>query len=655
MARSTVPSLDPTLTPWSALSHKAILRADRRGLHLPPGWLPADERTRIDAYYVRACYLENSARNLLASKSEAEKLEHREYGDARLIVERYKAAVLGDGWGLQVVGAGDDLPEMPELPALPRVDEDEIAELPEEVRDQIRTVLTAAVGAAREVAIAEWREAVEAWEAALAARPELVARQAALDRWVEREGIRTAIDELEFDAAGLGDGVLVLWPQEGDWPTVQIMDPASYFPVEDPDDEGGFGRKHHFAWEETHEEGGREVKKLRRLTFELVQIVDVRTTVVRGERRWADDDGLPVDGPTLADDERIDGDHITRLYPWDNWGDAPAAGPDGRRSRWTCIYSDGLWDTDKLGGDANALDEANATWRAYRHDLHQDFIPIIHAPNTPTGKHRWGRAIIDTVAQVLDDVADADTGTSHAAQYIKHPTVFAPGVTASETMMPGRIIGGPANGRMDVLDLAGGLEKLMAHGDRLRDVAATNSRITKEALGRGVDNGQESGFARLLRLAPFAQIVGAARMVRDPGRALFGRMAQRMAQVQGALEPGRTPDTHMVWGSFLPVDLAQVVEMVTAAVQAHVMSTQTAVELLVGAGMPVDDARAEVDRVVAENVDAADTLADALAGHPDLLRIVAERLGVEPPPDDEAAGEGGAVTDDGPPEIDLPE
>jgi len=298
-----------------------------------------------------------------------------------------------------------------------------------------------------------------------------------------------------------------------------------------------------------------------------------------------------------------------------------------------------------VGSDPGALDQERAVWTEYRTDLGCDFLPVVHIANGPTSKHRWGRSVLDPVTQLLDDVADTDTSAMSASRYLRDPTVAVSGATPVDAqMMPGRILGVGENGRMDVLDLAAGLGQLTGAGDRLLDRLATNAGIPAEALGR-IDRGDLSGVALLLRWAPFAQIVGSMRMTREPKWALVWRMAQRLAQVQGALDPGPTPATRIVFGSFLPTDQATTVELVAKAVHAHVMSTATAVTMLVAAGVPVDDARVEVDRIRADDLTGANTLADALAGSPDVWPLLADRLGVDVRPPGVADGE--------PPVLDL--
>ena len=81
------------------------------------------------------------------------------------------------------------------------------------------------------------------------------------------------------------------------------------------------------------------------------------------------------------------------------------------------------------------------------------------------------------------------------------------------------------------------------------------------------------------------------------------------------------------FGAFLPTDQAQTATAVAELLRAHAISTQTAVAMLVAAGFPIADARAEVERIYAEDTEAAKNVADALNSE----QAAADRLGVELP------------------------
>lgn len=97
----------------------------------------------------------------------------------------------------------------------------------------------------------------------------------------------------------------------------------------------------------------------------------------------------------------------------------------------------------------------------------------------------------------------------------------------------------------------------------------------------------------------------------------------------------------MIFGNFLPTNLAETVELVGAALQAHAISTHTGVLMLVAAGLPIEDAQAEVDRIHAEATAAAKDIADATGSE----QLAADWLGLDLP---------SANTATAPPKVDLP-
>jgi hypothetical protein len=425
------------------------------------------------------------------------------------------------------------------------------------------------------------------------------------------------------------------------------MDPATYFPP--LDDDGAmveYPTAVPFAWEYEVTVDGKPKRYLRRITFELVSIASVRSNGVD----WVDASGMVTDTPVLGADEAILADgRIVRRYPWET-SDSPEDWSDT-----TCVMSDGTWDLSRrsLSGLVDLSDEA-ATWRTLDDgtvvrdlDLQQDFLPVVHNPNTTNSKEHFGRSVLLSVAQILDDLARSDTDTVQASRYLSDPTLALSGATVADGQMvvaPGSAYSLGENGRMDVLDLSAGLEKLMAHREALADRFWVNGRVPKEVIGRVDSSDVPSGVALALSFAPFAQLIGTLRMARDPKYRLLLKFAQRMAQVQGALDPGATPVARISWGNFLPTNRTETAKIVNEALTAHAISTQTAVKMLVAGGFPIDDATAEVERIMAEDfrrAKAASDLADATGSEV----VAAEWFGVELP----AAAPGAPA-----PALDLP-
>jgi hypothetical protein len=85
------------------------------------------------------------------------------------------------------------------------------------------------------------------------------------------------------------------------------------------------------------------------------------------------------------------------------------------------------------------------------------------------------------------------------------------------------------------------------------------------------------------------------------------------------------------FGSFLPHDIAAIVETVTKLLREKAIGRRTAVRLLVAAGIDIEDASAEVDAIAETDFDGAAKLADATGSE----AVAAEYLQVEvpaPPP-----------------------
>lgn len=602
---------DLTLDLWAPLTHKLPLKP-RGGSLLAPSWVPDTDQRRLTAYKVLAAYRANCARwHLDADPNTQDK--RREYGDAELLVSRVVAGVLGDTVQLVVDGADARLPDEPDLPDPP-------GDLPAGASDLDRRV-----HAAR---LARWETQaaaiVDEWEAAWAAQPALQARQDWLRAWADLEFVAGKIHEAEGDAVGLGDGVYVLaWSAEKQRPTLDVYDPGFYFPV--IDDTGSYPTKVHLAWE--FDVDG--VTFVRRLTWELAPIPPTVTA-----------DGTATAGPG----ERVNPatGRVERRYPWapDEW--TPT----------TCLYTDATWRFDQLGAGAHVddLDPARAAHAltsdgrpADRLDLRIDFVPVVHVPNTPSTREHFGASILLVVAQLLDDLHASDTDIQDGAALAAGPVIALAGGTTGDgtTVRPGIVWNIPDGGRMDVLDLAAGLAQLSQLNDRLLSRLSVNGRVPAEVLGR-VDASQvPSGVALALAFGPFRQLVDELRLVRKPKYQLLLKMVQRVAQAGQVLDPGPTPPAHLALGAYLPADLKAAADLVVALLAAHGLSRQTALAFLVDAGLSINDAGLELDRIAGEDTRSALEVAEATGSE----ELAAERLGVDLP---------AVASPPGPPVITLP-
>lgn len=596
---------------WSPLDRKTTNLAGTT-LRLAPTWVPDSETRRLNAYIVRHAYRSNQAWRHQPGGVTPDNAKHREYGDPALYEDRMVAAIRGDVQTITVDGADDDLlagPTLPERPVEPAADAPIID----------RTIYAARLAAWD----AEAARIVADWQAALEAQPAARGIQQALREWADRVRLQLALDEAEHDTVGLGDSIIALWPRPGDWPTVQVFDPGLWFPVYPANgDQVDFPDALHLAWEYEADDDGTTKRFVRRLTWQLVDIAATRITELPdGSMAWMGVDGQPIEPGqpiTLPDGEAIaDDGTITRETPW---GD-----PTTR----TCLFTDATWRLEEVqAGKRDALEWGNAVYvNDPGTDLGVDFIPVIHRPNTPTGREHFGRSLFDLAVRLFDDLATIDTLTMSAAQYLGHPTIGVAGIDpGSEAQpLPGMFLKLGEKGALDVLDLSSGIQQLMTLDTVLQDRLGVNLGIG-ELAGRGTA-GTTSGVHLLLKLTPAITVVGNARMVREPKDMLLLKMAQRMAQVAGVLEAGPTAVARIRYGAFLPTDQAQTATAVAELLRAHAISTQTAVAMLVAAGFPIADARAEVERIYSEDTEAAKNVADALNSE----QAAADRLGVELP------------------------
>jgi hypothetical protein len=131
-----------------------------------------------------------------------------------------------------------------------------------------------------------------------------------------------------------------------------------------------------------------------------------------------------------------------------------------------------------------------------------------------------------------------------------------------------------------------------------------------------------------LSFGPLQGLVDDMRLVRDEKYRLLLKFVQRMAIQYGELPAGPALDAWVAFGTYMPSDLPGVVLTVTSLLNAHAISTQTAVTMLVEAGLPIEDAAEEVDRIRGEHFEAAALLLDATGDE----EAVREYLGLEGPP-----------------------
>jgi hypothetical protein len=436
-----------------------------------------------------------------------------------------------------------------------------------------------------------------------------VDRQEWLRAWARDERLRLKMVEVEDDAIGLGDGVYVLgWATAKRRARLRIFDPGFYFPVLDDGDEDDFPKTVHIAWELPPDgpEDGR--KRVRRITYRLVR----RDEEARLNYHRPDDDPATM----------------------------------------TCLLSDGIFTLRGTDSDVTALEDSRADWLLNEEgqpivdvDLQVDFIPVIHLPNTVGLKEHYGRSLLVSVAQILDDMHALDTDISKAAATTGSPPISVSGALLPQgdkatvaTYGPGQLYRLADGGRMDVVDTSAGLVALQGLMDSLLTRLSTNARVPGEVLGRVKASDVASGFLMALSFGPLQGLVEDMRLVRDEKYRLLLKFVQRMAIQYGELEAGPALDAFVSFGSYMPSDLPGVVDTITRLLAAKAISTITAVTMLVEAGLPIEDAGEEVERIRRENFEAAVALLEA-SGDEDAVRSYLDLEGPPPePPQERPAG-----------------
>jgi hypothetical protein len=565
---------------WSPLSHKEPMRANGRGTDLfRRSYLSEFDRRRLTAYHLLAAYQANVARSFLGDSSGSGLDEHREYGDPAMIVKTITAALLGKDQAIRVRGAEDYDP-------------------------------TSATSQG-EAADSEARMAYDV--------------QQYLRDWADKERLPLKMLDNERRTVGLGDGVYALhWSRSKGRARLRVYDPGFYFPVLDDNVDDDFPTRVHFAWEVTDEWGN--ATHLRRITYELGPIRPESEPgliggAVRRVLRYGDN-GLPkpLFGDRIVDIGLGGGDpRIARRYSW-----------NAADSSTTCFLTDATWrlaDIDQTM-TLDTLPLSRATFQMNedgelldRLDLRIDFLPVIHIPNTPATIDHFGTSSISDTLQLFDDLAAADTDLNAAAATTGSPPIGLAGARlpvnpdggpAQVTIAPGEVWELGENGKLHALDTSNSLNALRAYVHDLNDRVTENSRVTAAVLGRVKPSEVPSGLALALGFGPLQALIRELRLTRNEKYPLLFKFVQRLALAAGELPATRELPAEMVFGAFLPSDVAEVVKNVRQLLTPpQAISVETAVAMLMEVGLPIEDAAAEVQRIRQHDYESANKLADA--------------------------------------------
>lgn len=603
---------------FASLSHKApIGEGSRAGSRtLAPTWVGEAHRKRLVAYTVRRAYAMNVARLALPSAGAIYSAEgmnekaawtighqagvtnanRREYGDAALLINRVVDAVLGEEVALAVDGAADQPPDEPELPDEPKSRVQQALPLGAPPENSPRSALDQRIDKIR---TARWEKAaqraLDEWEASFSTHELASDRQDWLREWADTEQFVAKLYESEADSVGLGDGVYVVsWLGSKRRPVVDVYDPMHYFPVLDPQSRAPFPTKVHIAWEFEDVVDGKPKLFVHRITYEMREL---------GEARH---------------------------YPWQPKDEAP--------STQACFMTEATWPlNDIVDGrgvedfsDDRAVFAVNEDGMQIRDlDLGIDFVPVVHVPSVPSRKEHFGPSIIDSVAQILDDIAATDTDIASASRFAGTPFITVSGTTIPEKLAvgPGKALGLGANGRMDLLDTSRSLDALLKLAHDLLDRLSINSQVTAEVLGRVKASDVPSGVAFALAFGPMRGLIGKMRLVRNEKHPILLKFVQRLAQVGGVLPVGENPRAEVVFGSFLPSDQTAVLDAVVKLLEKHGISRLTGLQWLADAGFDMGDLNEELRRLTEEDFAGANDLKDVVG-----VDQAAEYLGRDAPP-----------------------
>ena len=585
---------------WSALNYKPIYSDDRGMPHrrafpeAAASWVPAADERRLAAYKLLAAYLNNQAGELAEFRDGITARDRREFGDPTMFAEAIRSHLLGREQRIVVAGA-----------------------------EQTGTEQTAEAAAALRV-------------------------QELLTDWAADELFDMRVVQCERKAVELGDGVyLTSWDPAKRRVRCRVYDPGFYYPVLPEDGDADFPTRVHLAWELDEDPAKGLKKRLRRITYELDWIgpatasgVDPNGRPVRAPRLSEPTEDTPAQA-VLGDGDTVDPatGTIQRQYPWN---DEP--------SPYTCYLTDATWNLDDLFDDlrgpvdVDSLPLAKARYSTRddgevldRLDLLIDFIPLVHVPNTiPEAEEHWGQSSLLKLLQLFDEIAGTDTDSSKASATTGSPVVTISGRPASNrastlTIAPGMALETGEHGRMDVLNTSPMLRELREHALQLADRAATVARLPAVALGTTDPSEVPSGYALEISLGPLDALISSMRLARAHKYRLLLKFVQRLFIAGQHPEwKGITPLTaEYVFGPYTPTDQGAVLDQVVKAVEAGVMSLETAVRMLREAGFPVEDIDAEITQIQSRQFEQARFLADATGS----TEAVGNYLGLDIEPD----------------------
>lgn len=389
-------------------------------------------------------------------------------------------------------------------------------------------------------------------------------------KWSETVNFAMKMFESERQSCKLGDSVYVLGVNEEDRITLDTYDPGFYFPVLNAETAGAgeYPEKVHIAWEwEDEDDNGTKRFMVTRLTWEL----------------------LDTEEPYSL--------------PWNS------------KAGKTCIYSELTIDIADIPKTGKASMFANLD--DYQPDkevnMELDFLPIVHVPNTINLQHHFGRSIISNVMQLLDDVQATDTDLQKSAATTGSPPIVVTGRGGSDDKQ----VYGPAvilrvgDGSATIMDTSRSLDALLKMKDSLLSRLSINSRTPEALLGRVKPNEVPSGIALTLGFTPHINLIREMRTVRTRKYNLLFKFAMRMMRVTDPAYyelPDEEFRADLVMGSFLPADLSATATVVIQLMETEAISLETGLQMLLQAGVPVENLSEEIANIQKRDTERAQAL-----------------------------------------------
>ena len=596
-------TFDPrTIDTWAHLSKKAGLdgRTD-------PAWrisqeIPPEHHRRFSAYNILSAYAVNNARHVLTGITENRLLEHREYGDSALIIDRIVAGVLGNDLDLDIPAFTAALADPPST--------DDMPQPPPEGAADIETLIYERT---LDVWQAEKTAELEAWVEAREQLADLRKSRDWLYRWMGAEQAEGKITENEQDyVVPLGDGVLeIQWSTRKNRPRLHVHPPDAYMP--ELGESGEFPDVVHLVWQpditgdDDYEEGD---TVYRRTTYRLVDVDTLDTQPARPNYLEEDDrfDQVCV----ISDIEFRRSDHSEGK--WQEFGQYVTEWPDEAGRAF--------------------LNEDDEPLTMY--PLGLDFIPIVHLPNTLSSAGHYGTSSLARVIGLLDQIQQIDTNLALAGALAGTPMLGVEGRNVDPdrpiSIRPGKVL----EGKFTALDMSSSVTSLIGELDKALERLSVNVQIPESMLGRLDESGEfPSGVALRLSFLAFVNLVDKMRLARKSKYQLLFKMVQRMWKAYGD-EDFEIVDAGLAFGEFIPADITAIAESVASLLTAKGLSRSTAVEVLKEAGLPIPDVGLEVEAIANEDTEGLRERADAAkivfeATGSDSL--TAQILGVEVPGD----------------------